>query len=83
MAVITPDLNSGLEVQPGVALRKPNLSPKREYVTEVLACTGRCCNYARSFFGGNCACDASTQNQARLFYGYSTDQLNAGESASH
>nr|QOL01170.1 putative extracellular protein CSOL_089a [Pseudococcomyxa simplex] len=40
-----------------------------------------CCNYARSFFGGNCACDASTQNQARLFYGYSTDQLNAAATA--
>ncbi|EIE27198.1 hypothetical protein COCSUDRAFT_31947 [Coccomyxa subellipsoidea C-169] len=43
--------------------------------------TEECCNYARSFFGGNCACDASTQNQARLFYGYSTDQLNAAATA--
>ncbi|BDA50942.1 hypothetical protein COCOBI_17-1610 [Coccomyxa sp. Obi] len=40
-----------------------------------------CCQYARSFFGGNCACDTSTQNQARLFYGYSVDQLNAAATA--
>lgn len=40
----------------------------------------RCCSYSKQFFGANCACDQNTINQARLFFGYSSDQLNAGAS---
>ncbi|CAK0784892.1 hypothetical protein CVIRNUC_008097 [Coccomyxa viridis] len=41
----------------------------------------QCCSDAKSFFGAGCACDANTQQQARLFYGYSTQQLNAAATA--
>jgi len=44
--------------------------------------TESCCSYSKQFFGANCACDQNTINQARLFFGYSSDQLNAAATAS-
>lgn len=40
-----------------------------------------CCNAAAGFFPNGCACDANTQTQAALFYGWSVDQLKAAATA--